>query len=100
MYAIVLVVVNDYFRLLITRTDKQRLLNMNEIVITDTTALDTHTSYDSFVNMALKTVATKSQRIYADTFSKFHSFAVERGLNPADLNPLHVYDFIHAGDYS
>lgn len=53
--------------------------------------------FEQFTTAALRTVAESSQRIYASVFHAWATWCEERGLVPLDLRPVHVTDFIEAG---
>ncbi len=74
---------------------------MNDLISTAQSiiAVD-NTPYSKIVELALATVGSKSQRIYADCYKRFARFSLERGNNPENLNPLEIMAYVHSGDYS
>jgi integrase len=49
---------------------------------------------DERISVALMTVAPGSQRIDAQTFRAWRAWCVEHGIDPLDLRPAHVLDFL------
>jgi integrase/recombinase XerD len=51
---------------------------------------------DELTSVTLMTVAPGSQRIYAQTFRAWQAWAVEHGIDPLDLRPAHVLDYLNS----
>jgi integrase len=51
---------------------------------------------DELMSVTLMTVAPCSQQIYAQTFRAWQTWAIEQGVDPLDLRPAHVLDFLNS----